>query len=82
MENVFNFEVCFEEELPQNICKQCSWNVQDFQCFSEIVEKNQDKLKQKYASSMKLNCTGDGSMEKMDHDSCDKKKLSKESSNK
>uniref|UniRef100_A0A453YZC0 C2H2-type domain-containing protein n=1 Tax=Anopheles gambiae TaxID=7165 RepID=A0A453YZC0_ANOGA len=70
MNNVFCFKVCFEAELPQNICKQCSWNVQDFECFSELVEKNQKILKQKYLPMESPHYTEDESTEQVDQESC------------
>lgn len=48
LEQVFTFKICFEEDdLPEYTCKQCSWNVLDFQSFSELVQTNQEKLQER-----------------------------------
>lgn len=44
LENVFTFKISLEMDLPVQACKQCSWNVLDFQSFSELVKKNQEQL--------------------------------------
>lgn len=41
LQNVFPFKIDFSEHLPRHTCKQCSWNVLDFNSFSEIVQRNQ-----------------------------------------
>ncbi|XP_052893744.1 uncharacterized protein LOC128301352 isoform X2 [Anopheles moucheti] len=44
LDNVFTFEISADKDLPVNTCKQCSWNVFDFQSYSELVKKNQEIL--------------------------------------
>uniref|UniRef100_A0A182Y8A8 ZAD domain-containing protein n=1 Tax=Anopheles stephensi TaxID=30069 RepID=A0A182Y8A8_ANOST len=48
LEQVFTFKISFEAaDLPEYTCKQCSWNVLDFQSFSELVKANQEKLQER-----------------------------------
>lgn len=41
---VFPFEILLAANLPMYTCKQCTWNVADFYCYSDGVRKNQEKL--------------------------------------
>uniref|UniRef100_A0A182VTX0 Uncharacterized protein n=1 Tax=Anopheles minimus TaxID=112268 RepID=A0A182VTX0_9DIPT len=44
LDSVFTFQIRLEEDLPVHTCKRCSWNVLDFQSYSELVQRNQEKL--------------------------------------
>uniref|UniRef100_A0A182PKV7 Uncharacterized protein n=1 Tax=Anopheles epiroticus TaxID=199890 RepID=A0A182PKV7_9DIPT len=46
LEAVFKFKITFKAGLPGYTCQRCSWNVLDFQSYSEIVKSNQEKLEE------------------------------------
>ncbi|XP_035910787.1 uncharacterized protein LOC118511608 [Anopheles stephensi] len=54
LKTVFPFEIWFAEDLPMYTCKQCSWNVLDFYCYSELVQKNQETLESKLLQEQKV----------------------------
>lgn len=57
---VFPFKIRLEEELPVHTCKQCSWNVLDFQSYSEIVQRNQEKLETELLRNVQNRSTQEG----------------------
>lgn len=54
LKTVFPFKIWIAEGLPMYTCKQCSWNVLDFYCYSELVQKNQETLEHKLSPEQKI----------------------------